>query len=239
MKVLTFYFFAFFLCYADIRAGNINVSTNSIKQDSFIYYAHNFKTDGLILRANPGLNAVIIDTLNYNDSIAIISDTIGSMMFGDLKSGWAKVKFKKTIAYCPNIFLCRMPLPSKKEIGILSLETYVEKYVSKKTVDYKADSKPDHFAQKLLFKNFDITTLFCFFHYLGFLDVNTPFPIYCINYTAKTSSYTTLNVKSDGDTKKTMTTLSLEYWYGNTETLFEFKELSNGVAVKIVYNYGQ
>jgi hypothetical protein len=185
------------------------------------------------------MDAAITDTLNYNDSIAIIAEAMGVFHLGDLKGDWAKVKLKSSIAYCQNIFLCRIPLPAKEEIGLLSLESYLAKYVGKKEVNYKDDSKPEFFEQKLFLKNFNIASVFCFFYYLGFLDVNTPFPVFCIDYTMKTSSFTLLNVKSDGDSKKTMNTLSLNYWYGNTQTIYEFKNENNGVAVKIVYNFGE
>jgi len=215
------------------------IKQNNINQDSILYYAHNFKTDGLLLRISPGLESAIIDTLNYNDSVAVIEDALGTIQFGDLKGAWTKVKWNNTTAFCENIFLCRFPLPAKEEIGLMSLETYIVKYIGKKEVNYKADSKPDHFAQKLFLKNFNITTIVYFFHYLNFIDVNTPLPVFCIDYSIKTNSFTSLHVKSDGDSKQTINSLSLDYWYGNTETSFEFKNENNGVTLKIVYHYAE
>jgi hypothetical protein len=242
MKYIFLFSFSLYICCSHSTAGNLkerSIKQNNLPQDSIIYYAHNFKTDGLPLRTSPGIDAAITDTLNYNDSIAVISDAVGVYQLGDLKGAWAKVKRNNNIAYCYSIYLCRLQLPVKEEIGLLSLETYLEKYVGKKEVAYKSDSKPDLFEQKLFLKNFSIAKVFCFFYYLNFLDVNTPFPIFCIDYTMKTSSFTLLRVKSDGDSKKTINTLSLEYWYGNTETSYEFTNEKNGVAVKIVYNYGE
>jgi len=242
MKYIFLFSFSLYICCSHSTAGNLkerSIKQNNLTQDSIIYYAHNFKIDGLPLRTSPGMDAAIIDTLNYNDSIAVIADAIGVFQLGDLKGAWAKVQLNNSIAYCYNIYLCRLPLPKKEEIGLLSLETYLVKYVGKKEVNYKDNSKPDMFEQKLFLKNFNLSTLFCFFHYLGFLDVNTPFPIYCIDYTVKTASFTSLRVKSNGDSKKAMTTLSLDYWYGNTETSYEFKNENNGVAVRIIYNYGE
>jgi hypothetical protein len=205
------------------------------KQDSIIYYAHNFKTDGLLINARPDNKSSIIDTLNYNDSIAIIQDTVKPYQLGDLTSYWVKVITHDKTGYCPIMFLTRLHLPSIKEIDNIKIKKYFKQYLSTDEYSY-SENHPDSYSLKvkILLKKLNIETAFCFLYYLKFIDIQTPFPIYCKTY--KNISYILeFTAKSTKDKRNVMTYLSLSYFYAGGETLIEFNKTTSGVEILLSY----
>jgi hypothetical protein len=208
------------------------------KQDSVLYYRRNFKTDGLIINSRPDTASAIIDTLHYNDSIAIIQDTVKRFQLGDLTSYWAKVIIHDKIGYCPVIYLTRLHLPTIKEIdtnniwGGYNIEKYLKKYLNADEYTYSKNF-PDWYSQNIFvtLKGFNIETAFCFIYYLKFIDAKTPFPLYCKNY--KDISYIlNLLVKAKKDSKASMTYLYLEYFYAGGMSVIEFNRENSGVKIE-------
>jgi hypothetical protein len=206
--------------------------------DSVISWTFCLNRKGLIIRTSPEEKGKIIDSVNFGDSIGIIERTKNEFHWGLFKSNWSKVKRKKTIGYCPEIFLTKYQLPKKKEIKKLDIEKYLRQYLNKDEYSYEvkySDEYPES-TETICFNNSNIGTVYCLFYNLGLLEDRLPYPLFCKNYNIRNNGLEQVEVKCDSDAMgSNIRKLNVNWYYGvgNVYLTIE-KERENKIKMTLI-----